>query len=597
MTNFHGVSEVYTTSDIPKTLREFARHHDVAERELDFAIVKETDPYISKYRKRVTKSWHVKFFLKKDQKSPHNFVMQVGPSRENPLNYELTVMLQSRADFEDPQILPNLVAEIRKLLALKHVVFGIVKYPVLEDIAQQILKGLQDPSSISDPAMVFTIAYGQERKAGRDSRVTFHFETYNAAGQVDEKGTIDYGKKNFAQYVDEEQLILTYFRALKGKPGISPSGEMHDQYQGKDHVPFPFHSVSRHLRLVDRPDRIEVYARKKGYFKVDNNGNADITEEVYVDGAVDLAVTGDIYFTEERQDVIIDHAGVHKDAVGAGRTVQGKNINIRGNISSNAKLDGETVSIEGTIHRSATIHAEEKVTLTLGSGNVKAPLVEVDSFQQGTIEARKVIVKSYILNAKIYCEELEHSGDMRAVEVYATGPVLRLGRLLGEDNIITIDPTKVPAIKEKLDAMSEEIESSRNELAELSKQARRISSELQRDRSRIEGATRMLKESKAKKMPPPSTSIKILQDVRNKKQELEQIVLDTEKRKKQQASAEKKYEELVKISQNAQIHIQSVAAGNRVNFYGVTETKNLNRFDVPVTITTDDSHQKIKIQR
>lgn len=598
MGTFAGVSDIIKTNDIPTTIKEFARDNELPLKELDFSIAFESDPYESKQMGKVTKNWQIKIMRKALREYQHHPIMRVTPNRENPLICELTFLTQSKFDLNDPNLLKSVVAEIRKVLAYNHIVFGIISYPELEKIAQQIVDiGRMSHSSVKEPALIFPIARGRLRKNGKDSKTEYHFETYNTAGQIDEKGNIDYSKKNFTQHVEDGQLIVTYYRALKGSPGVLPDGKLTPQYVGQTKDTFPFHSVTSRLSVVDRPDRIEVYARQEGFFCVDNNGNADIKDNVTIDGAVDLAVTGDIYFKEDARDVIINHQGVSKDAVGAGRTVQGKNVQIKGNIASNAKVAGENVEIEGTIHRSATIEADEKVSLTLGSGTVRADVVHCDSFQQGTIYARQVFIKQHILNATIYCEEINHHGTMRNAEVFFSGNSAHLGHMVGDENSVHADPTLVPAVNEVLEGYKATMEKDRERMTELSKQARRISSELQKDRSRLEMAMRTVKECKAAGRKIPPSSIAVIQSVRDKKTELEAIVTETETLKVDFAKTEKLYDRIIKTSKEANLFIEAAEEGNRIRFYGITQTKHLNRFEIPIMICVEEGKDEIKVQR
>ncbi|ADU65261.1 protein of unknown function DUF342 [Desulfurispirillum indicum S5] len=566
---------IYSTEDIQATLERLSESFRVIMRELRFIIVDETEPYALSER-QMAKSWKVRVVHSK-QPSRHQFFMSITPDEKEPLTMNLRVFRRSVVDANDAKPLQAIEEEIYRTLALNKVVFGVVGQGAIRKMALDIFNELQKPSTSGPaPYMDFPIAHGQKRIHGQDSRVQYNFDRYNPVGKLRQDGSMDYAKKDFTQYVYANKVIMTYYMPVQGQPGITPLGEILPQHVGQDVERFPFRITSDNLKTIHRLGRMEVLTRKEGYFVIDRNGRADIVDNLDIEGEVNIAVTGDIYFDERRKDVRIVHDEVDEDAVGQGRSVEGENIYIKGNIGPNARIKGRRIEITGSIHSTATIEGEESVRLSRGSGIVTAPEVEAKSFQSATITADKVYIWGNVVSTKVFCRTLEHAGTMKSTQVTAAGPDVILGHLIGSDNLIQVDYHGVPSVEKLVEEYDSELAKLELELATLSRDIRNKSTEIQHDRGQVENALKEIARVRKMGNEPPVAMVKLVKKFRDNRSFLEEALVRLEAGKKQQKSTGMKKEKLLEITHKTAVHISEGAeAGNRIRFFGQSQPKEI----------------------
>ncbi|WP_027388974.1 flagellar assembly protein A [Chrysiogenes arsenatis] len=560
-------STMVMTENIAATLNDHAMNFNILPDDLDFTIYEESKPFQTSDG-NYAKSWKISI-TPRPPKSAHRPIMDIRPSSEDPDLFELLVYRTSRFDASDPKLFDYITNEITKLLALRRIVFGIVPAKELRIITTNIMESFAT-GSIPEKFLAYPIAYGQKIVNGTDSKVSYHFDKYNAVGKETANGGIDYSKKNFTQYVEANKKLLTFHRPTLGQPGISPLGKIAKQYQGQEVEIFPFKTISPKLKLIDRGPTLELYSLKAGNFSIDAQKVADIRDDITVQGGINLGVTGDIYFDkDDRKDVNVSNEGVLTEAVGSGRTVQGEHIKIKGNVSSNATLHGRIVEVEGSIHRTAKLIGDDKVIITMGSGAVESPLVEAKSFQQGAITSDKVTIAGDVINAKIICRSFLGQGTMRNTELIVAGPIVEIAAMSGEENLIIVDPYQVPVTSKLLNKLDEEIKEMENKLIQLTREIKKVATEMQMDKPRVEAAVKSIRNSKAQGTPPLANAARQLQIFQQKKSIFERHNETYKDLSTQFKALKEKKEELLAGSRSTVIKIAKGAGkGSRVRFFG-----------------------------
>lgn len=560
-------STMVMTENIAASLDEYALTLNILPDDLDFTIYEESKPYQASDG-NYTKSWKISIAPRPSQ-SPHRPVMDILPNNEDPDLFELLIYRSSRFDANDPKLFDYIMNEITKLLALRRVVFGIIPPNELRIIATNIMESFA-AGPIPEKFLSYPIAYGQKIVNGTDSKVMYHFDKYNAVGKETASGGIDYSKKNFTQYVEANKKLITFYRPTVGQPGISPLGKVSKQYQGQEVEVFPFKTISPKLKLIDRGPTLELYSLKAGNFSIDAQKLADIRDDITVQGGVNIGITGDIYFDKYgRKDVNVNNEGVFTEAVGSGRTVQGEHIKIKGNVSSHATLHGRIVEIEGSIHRTATLIGDDKVIVSMGSGKISSPFVEAKSFQQGSITGDKVSIAGDVLSAKIVCRSFLTQGTIRNTELIVAGPIVEIGAISGEGNLIIVDPYQVPVTSKTLTKLDDEIKEIENKLIQLTREIKKVASEMQLDKPRVEAAVKSIRNSKAQGTPPLANATRQLQIFQHKKAIFERHNETYKDLNDQFKALKEKKEELLAGSRSTVIKIAKGASkGSRVQFFG-----------------------------
>ncbi|MBB5021853.1 flagellar assembly protein A [Desulfurispira natronophila] len=565
----------YSTEDVSGTLERLAESFRVVMRELDFTVVDETEPY-SLSEHQMMKSWRIRVVQCPGRSTPP-LHMSVVPDDQDSLRYHLRFFRRSFVDPSDSKPLVTIEQEIYKTLALHKIVYGVIGQGGIRRMCLEILNEMQNPpKNPQQPYIDFPIAYGQKLIHGQDSRIQYNFDRYNPVGKLRSDGSLDYSRKDFTQYVHANKVIMIHYLPVQGQPGISPTGKVRPQHIGQDIERFPFRTTSRNIKLIHRAGRVEVLTRKEGYFVIDHNSWADIVDNLEIEGEVNIGVTGDIYFDERRKDVRIVYDGVEEDAVGSGRSVEGENIYIKGNIASHAKIKGKQVEIVGSIHSTAVIEGEEYVRLAMGGGHVKAPTVEAKSFQSGNIVADKIHIWGNMINTKVFCQEIEHTGTMRNTTITAAGPEIILGHLAGGDNMICVDYHGVPSVEQKIEKLEQEQAKLELSMAKLSKEVRTLSADIKRDKPQLETTVARVNQLRKEGRTVPESQLKFINSFRHRKKNLEQAALQVEEDKKRSVQLKREREKLLEVTRNAVVRItQGVEHGNRVRFLGQSTSHEL----------------------
>lgn len=595
MFNSAGVSETIDTHNVAQSRREFAKDVQMGENELDFIILNKSKPYEDD-QGNVRRIWSICFQRKADRHwmHPHEIFLDTEQDQDVPSQINLIFSAKSHLYMQDPGLQDILLEEIDKLLALKGIVYGIVPRGKMRSICTMIMEHFESQGASRQS---YPIAFGQPKKDGHDSRVSYHFDKYDQVGTLANDGSMDFARKNFTQFVNANTKIMTYYRPQRGEPGIDPYGQVQPQYIGQEREQFPFKNVSNNLQIIDRLETIEVHARKTGYFYVDRSGRADITDEINVQGEVNIGVTGDIYFREERKDVSVENQGVYNEAIGAGRVVEGENVVIKGNVAAGARVYGATVVIEGNVQRGANIRADRSIKLHNGGGTVEAPEIHMQNFQNGDIIAEKLVIDGYVLNASIWACNLQVRGQMRNVRLIAAGPEVELGVLKGADNLIRIDPLEVPATKRRIDALDTEAHSFDGRISQLQETVRKLVDSLRKQRPKIEKLREQIRRAQKEGTRLPAPIKMVVATYQQDAEKLEIANRELQDLSNQQKAIETRREEILERARKTRIFIQGIEAHNRIQYFEAPRPHLVeNDWKSPVRISYSEQRH-VRIER
>lgn len=145
-------------------------------------------------------------------------------------------------------------------------------------------------------------------------------------------------------------------------------------------------------KLPERVHCVEYYAKKKGFVTRTPDGKFDIENELNLASAT-LKETGAILGgLDNNITVNIKSNSDLEDAVGSGVRIECENIIVNGNVGSNTILRAKSVKIYGNTNNSAKIYADNAY-ISKHKGYLKAKEVDIDTLENGNIDAQKVKIK------------------------------------------------------------------------------------------------------------------------------------------------------------------------------------------------------------
>jgi len=304
------------------------------------------------------------------------------------------------------------------------------------------------------------IAEGIEPTATRDDALILHFEKKQK--DLDENERINYAERGFIQSVKEGELLIEYVKPKMGKPGRNCRGEY---MQPKEPVVKhePTFGVDDTIKVVEDEDSIKYYAKENGYIAFEDNKYV-IKKEVDI-GEISFKTTGSIQSgVDSDVNISVKEADAVKDAVGTGMIVEVSEIEVEGNVGSNAKVIAKKAHIGGQTHKTAFVQADE-LDINVHKGKAIGKKVHVTRLEHGEIEAEFASV-SQAVGGHIRAKEIEI--EICASHVKATASrKIEIKKLIGSENIFTIDPLLSNDVKSSLAENEEQIKKLEAEIREL----------------------------------------------------------------------------------------------------------------------------------
>ena len=222
-------------------------------------------------------------------------------------------------------------------------------------------------------------------------------------------------------------------------------------------------SVDDTIKVVDSPAAVQYIAASNGYIALEDN-KYTIKKEVDV-GEISFKTTGSISSgVDSDVNISVSESDAIKDAIGTGMHVEVTEIEIDGNVGSNASVVAKKASVGGQTHASATIKAD-KLDINVHKGKAYGVNIHVTRLEHGSIEGDVVDV-AQALGGNIKAKEI--TIELCASHVKATASRrIEIKKLQGSENIFTIDPLLNKGAQTGLSQNKEEIQVLEQDIKEL----------------------------------------------------------------------------------------------------------------------------------
>lgn len=299
----------------------------------------------------------------------------------------------------------------------------------------------------------YLISEGIEPVETINDALILHYEKKRM--NQDEHGRINYAKRGYIISVVENELLIEYVKPKKGESGRNCRGEF---LAPKEPIVRnePTFGIGERISVGDTPSSIEYRAKVGGYVTLEG-GMYDIRTEMDVTeisfkttGSIDTQLDADVSINVKEKDVL-------KDAIGMGMGVTVNIINIDGNIGPNAKVKAHKATVEGQVHQSAVIEAEE-LSINILKGTARGKTIHVTRLEHGIVEADTVTITQAI-GGKVRAKSI--TVEMLGSHVKLTASHrIEIMKFQGSENQFVIDPL-IDESEEELAAQGKKMEHSK----------------------------------------------------------------------------------------------------------------------------------------
>lgn len=359
----------------------------------------------------------------------------------------------------DPGLEQGLLLEINKRKIRAGILINIFD-EMVADVASKISARVKIAEKlVFEKNETFLIAESYEPTATTNDALVLHYEDKK---NVDENEKVDYSSRDFIQSVKQDELLMEYIKPKNGKPGRNCRGEYMQPEEPvvSNEVTF---TVDDTIRVEDDVDSVKYLAAENGYIALEDN-KYTIKKEVDI-GEISFKTTGSISSgVDSDVNISVSESDAVKDAIGTGMSVEVTEIEIDGNVGSNAKVVAKKATVGGQTHASAIIEAE-KLDINVHKGKASGKNIHVTRLEHGQIDGETVDV-TQALGGTINAKEIDIELCSSHVKATATRRI-EIKKLQGSENVFTINPLISKKVQTGLSKNQEDIEILEKEVKEL----------------------------------------------------------------------------------------------------------------------------------
>ncbi len=361
----------------------------------------------------------------------------------------------------------------------------------------------------------YIIASGFEPIATVNDKLILHYDKKYQA--VDQGGRINYAKRGYIASIVENGLLIEYIKPIKGTIGRNVRGEI---LLPKEPIVRnePTFIWTDNIVRNDLEKTIEFRAKTGGYVTLEG-GMYDIKSEMDVSeisfrstGSIDTDLGADVLINVKEKDSL-------KDAIGMGMAVTVHTINVEGSVGQDAKIMAQKATIEGQVHSSAMVSADELIVNIL-KGKAYGREVHVSRLEQGEIEGDKVFVGQAV-GGRIRAREVVIELLGSHVKITASKSI-EIKKLIGGENVFTIDPL-LNESREMLGNDEEMMKEIKGDLVAIQKELRYYEDIIKENLAAYEGIKKKLLHYKQIGIKPPMAFVEKYQQFQHFKKKFEEL--------------------------------------------------------------------------
>jgi hypothetical protein len=279
----------------------------------------------------------------------------------------------------------------------------------------------------------FVVAQGFEPIPTVDDQLIMHYD--KKQNSLDEAGRIDYAKRGYITSVIANDLLIEYVKPQKGTNGRNCRGEF---ITPKEPIVKnePTFTIGENILRDENEMHVEFRAKVGGYVTFEG-GMYDIKTEMDVTeisfkstGSIETQLDSDVSINVKEKDPL-------KDAIGTGMEVTVNVINIDGNVGPDAKVTAHKAVVEGQVHNSATITADD-LTINVHKGKAYGKVIHITRLEHGSVDGDRVNI-AQATGGTVHAKEIDIELLGSHTKLTASKRI-EIQKLQGGENILTIDP-------------------------------------------------------------------------------------------------------------------------------------------------------------
>lgn len=444
----------------------------------------------------------------------------------------LMIKAGSTANYYD-EFQKDLIHIINKKMLRANLMIGLFDSVMISNLSELLAKIRIQETLHFDTQERYVIAQGYEPVETVNDKLILHYETKRQ--NMDEHGRIDYSNRGYLISAVKDELLIEYIKPRKGENGRNCRGEF---ILPKEPIVKhePTFGIGEKIVVIDTPKSIEYRAGAGGYVTFEG-GVYDIKTEVEVTeisfkttGSIETQLDADVSINVKEKDVL-------KDAIGMGMEVTVNVINIDGNIGPNAKVTAKKAVIEGQVHQSAIISADE-LTINIHKGTAYGKQVHITRLEHGIVEADKVSV-SQATGGKIRAKEIMIEMLGSHVKMTASQRI-EIQKFQGGENQFIIDPL-LGESAETLQERSQQMAQVKQAIKEIQKELSGYEQTWRENAPAMEDLKKKLAHYKANGIKMPSTFVQKYQQNIQFKEKIESLRKELKTKEDQYAFLSEKH--------------------------------------------------------
>lgn len=322
---------------------------------------------------------------------------------------------------------------------------------MLQDVISKLSAQIQVEGSVTfSKKETILIAEGFEPTATINDALLLHYKDNEKS--VNENEQVDYSARGFVEGIKKDELLIEYIKPKEGTPGRNCRGEYL-----VPQTPLVAHEVNFNIddtiRIEESDTNIEYIAKENGYISFEDNtysikNELDIKEISFkTTGSIKSGVTSDVNLS-------VNESDAYKDAIGSGMEVEVSEIEIDGNVGSNARVVALKATVGGLTHKTSYVKADV-LDINVHKGKAVGKQVHITRLEHGVVEADSVVI-AQALGGHIRAKEIFIG--ICASHVHATATkTIEIQKMQGSENIFTIDPLLTKDTKKSLNTNQEAI--------------------------------------------------------------------------------------------------------------------------------------------
>ena len=363
----------------------------------------------------------------------------------------------------------NGIKEELRIFINKHKIrAGILIYifdEMLEGVVSKLGAKVQVEEILTyEKAETILIAQSIEPTQTINGNLVLHYEKESSE---DENERVNYANRGYIQSVYKDELLVEYLKPQSGQPGRDCRGVFKEPKKPQDESDLSFQIDTETIYIVEDEVSLKYFARENGYIAFEENtyrikSEADVNQ-------VTFKTTGSITVgTDSEVNLVVTEKDAVKDAVGTGMEIEVAEIDIEGNVGSEAKVTAIKATVGGQTHKTSTIHADE-ININVHKGEAKGKTIKITRLEHGVVDGENVFV-AQALGGKIYGENVIVDICASYVRISASHKI-EIKKMRGSENIFTLDPLQQKKTKdgyeknkEKIDKLTKDIRTLKKEI-------------------------------------------------------------------------------------------------------------------------------------